>query len=48
MIYICIDHATIYCHSRYSMNRKYEYATDKIYNLSGNEGNKYRAHSYKW
>ena len=31
MIYICIDHATIYCHSRYSMNRKYEYATDKIY-----------------
>ena len=30
MIYICIDHATIYCHSRYSMNRKYEYATDKI------------------
>ena len=40
-IYICIDHATIYCHSRYSMNRKYEYATDKIYNLIGNEGNKY-------
>ena len=40
-IYICIDHATIYCHSRYSMNRKYEYATDKIYNLVGNEGNKY-------
>ena len=38
MIYICIDHATIYCHSRYSMNRKYEYATDKIYNLIGNEG----------
>ena len=32
MIYICIDHATIYCHSRYSMNHKYEYATDKIYN----------------
>ena len=29
-IYISIDHATIYCHSRYSMNRKYEYATDKI------------------
>ena len=25
----------------YSMNRKYEYATDKIYNLIGNEGNKY-------
>ena len=48
MIYICIDHATIYCHSRYSMNRKYEYATDKIYNLSGNEGNKYRPHCYKW
>ena len=48
MIYICIDHATIYCHSRYSMNRKYEYATDKIYNLIVNEGNKYRAHSYKW
>ena len=46
MIYICIDHATIYCHSRYSMNRKYEYATDKIYNLSGYEGNKYRAHCY--
>ena len=41
MIYICIDHETIYCHSRYSMNRKYEYATDKIYNLVGNEGNKY-------
>ena len=41
MIYICIDHETIYCHSRYSMNRKYEYATDKIYNLIGNEGNKY-------
>ena len=37
MIYISIDHATIYCHSRYSMNRKYEYATDKIYNLIGNE-----------
>ena len=48
MIYISIDHATIYCHSRYSMNRKYEYATDKIYNLIGNEGNKYRAHCYKW
>ncbi len=29
------------------MNRKYEYATDKIYNLSGNEGNKYRPHCYK-
>ena len=41
MIYISIDHATIYCHSRYSMNRKYEYTTDKIYNLMGNEGNKY-------
>ena len=41
MIYISIDHATINCHSRYSMNRKYEYATDKIYNLMGNEGNKY-------
>ena len=41
MIYICIDNATIYCHSRYSMNRKYEYATDKIYSLIGNEGNKY-------
>ena len=41
MIYISIDHATIYCHSRYSMNLKYEYATDKIYNLIGNEGNKY-------
>ena len=41
MIYICIDHATINCHSRYSMNRKYEYTTDKIYNLIGNEGNKY-------
>ena len=26
----------------------YEYATDKIYNLIGNEGNKYRAHCYKW
>ena len=48
MIYICIDHATIYCDSRYSMNRKYEYVTDKIYNLIGNEGNKYRAHCYKW
>ena len=41
MIYISIDHATKNCHSRYSMNRKYEYATDKIYNLIGNEGNKY-------
>ena len=41
MIYISIDHATIYCHLRYSMNRKYEYATDKIYNLVGNEGYKY-------
>ena len=30
------------------MNRKYEYATDKIYNLIGNEGNKYRSHCYKW
>ena len=30
------------------MNRKYEYATDKIYTLSGNEGNKYRPHCYKW
>ena len=30
------------------MNRKYEYATDKIYNLIGNEGNKYRAHCHKW
>ena len=48
MIYICIDHATIYCHSRYSMNRKYEYATDKIDNLIGNEGNKYRQRGYKW
>ena len=48
MIYICIDHATIYCHSRYSMNRKYEYTTDKIYNLIDNEGNKYCAHCYKW
>ena len=47
MIYICIDHATVYCHSRYSMNRKYEYATDKICNLIGNEGNKYRAHFYR-
>ena len=26
----------------------YEYATDKICNLSGNEGNKYRPHCYKW
>ena len=26
------------------MNRKYEYVTDKIYSLSGNEGNKYRPH----
>ena len=41
MIYISIDHATIYCLSRYSMNRKYEYATDEIYNLIGKEGNKY-------
>ena len=41
MIYISIDHETIYCHSRYSMNSKYEYATDKIYNHIGNEGNKY-------
>ena len=41
MIYISIDHSTIYCHSRYSMNCKYEYTTDKIYNLVGNEGNKY-------
>ena len=41
MKYISIDHATINCHSRYSMNRKYEYATDKIYNLVGNEGYKY-------
>ena len=41
MIYINKDNATIYCHSRYSMNRKYEYATDKIYSLIGNEGNKY-------
>ena len=40
-IYISRDHATIYCHLRYSMNRKYEYATDKIYNLVGNEGYKY-------
>ena len=30
------------------MNHKYEYATDKIYNLISNEGNKYRAHCYKW
>ena len=30
------------------MNRKYEYATDKIDNVIGNEGNKYRAHCYKW
>ncbi len=30
------------------MNRKYEYATDMIYNLIGNEGIKYRAHCYKW
>ena len=29
------------------MNRKYEYATDKICNLIGNEGNKYRAHFYR-
>ena len=40
MIDIYIDHATIYCHSRYNMNSKYEYATDKIYNLVGNEGKK--------
>ena len=32
MIYICIDHAIVYHHLTYSMNRKYEYATDKIYN----------------
>ena len=38
----------MYCHSRYSMNRIYEYATDKIYNLVGNEGYKYWAHCYKW
>ena len=30
------------------MNRQYEYATDKIDNLIGNEGNKYIAHCYKW
>ena len=30
------------------MNRKYEYATDKICNLIGNEGYKYRAHCFKW
>ena len=41
IIYISIDHPTIYCHSRYRMNRKYEYAKDKIYNHVGNEGNKY-------
>ena len=41
MIYISIDHATIYFHLRYSMKRKYEYATDKIYSLIGKEGNKY-------
>ena len=29
------------------MKHKYEYATDKIYNFSGNEGNKYRPHCYK-
>ena len=29
------------------MNRKYKYATDKICNLIGNEGNKYRVHCYK-
>ena len=39
--YISIDPATKYCHSRYSMTHKYEYATDKIYNLVGNDGNKY-------
>ena len=27
-------------------DRKYEYATDKIYNLVGYEGNKYRPHCY--
>ena len=41
MIYISIDRETIYCHSRYSTNSKYEYDTDKIYNLVGNEGYKY-------
>ena len=46
MIYICIDHATIYCHSRYAMKPKHEYATDKIYNLSGYEANKHRPHCY--
>ena len=30
------------------MNSKYEYATDKIDNLIGNEGNKYRQRGYKW
>ena len=30
------------------MNCKYEYVTDKICNLIGNEGNKYKAHCYKW
>ena len=30
------------------MNCKYEYATDKIYNLIGNEGNKYGPHCHKW
>ena len=30
------------------MNRKYEYTTDKIYNLIDNEGNKYCALCYKW
>ena len=29
------------------MNCKYEYVTDKICNLIGNEGNKYRAHFYR-
>ena len=29
------------------MNRKYEYATDKIYKLIGKEGNKYRLHCYE-
>ena len=35
-------HATIYCQPRYGMNCKYEYTTDKIDNLIGNEGNKKR------
>ena len=30
------------------MNRQSQYDTDKIDNLIGNEGNKYRAHCYKW